>query len=428
MNNGFFSKREVESKTRPTGKSLSCTACGLYKDVVSPKMKPFGEFKKGIMNIGEFPGETDDKRGKQWQGKAGKFLEKTYKSIGIDLFEDCININAINCRPINDKGSDRLPTAPEIDNCRKIVLAAIEKYKPKVIILFGQFALQSIIGHRWKKDLGSIQKWRGWNIPDQDFKCFICPVFHPTYVIRQIEQDDCTEIIWRKDLKNAIFCIDREFPIPNEPEIEIIEDLTELNFIPVKDHLNFKDENAKIKAKIEYKTIAFDYETTGLKPHAEGHRIVCASIADTEDHAYVFMMPKTRKERLPFIEILKNPNIRKVAQNMKFEHTWSVVRLNTEVVNWHFDTMLASHTLDNREGVTGLKFQTYVQFGIVDYDSEINPYLRAEDEKNGNSINRIMELVEQPGGSEKLLRYCAMDSIYEYRLAKLQTSIIKYPF
>ena len=61
MSEGFFTRKETESKTRPNGKTLSCTSCGLYKRVISPKMQPFGNFKKGIMNIGEAPGEIEDR-------------------------------------------------------------------------------------------------------------------------------------------------------------------------------------------------------------------------------------------------------------------------------------------------------------------------------------------------------------------------------
>ena len=81
--------------------------------------------------------------------------------------------------------------------------------------------------------------------------------------------------------------------------------------------------------------IAFDYETTGIKPHAKGHRIVCVSVADNENHVYVFMMPKTKRERQPFIDLLKNKRINKIAHNIKFEDTWSIVRLqNTKVARW----------------------------------------------------------------------------------------------
>ena len=220
---GFFTRKQSESKSRPDGKTYSCISCGMYKFVLSPKMKPFGNFAKGIMNIGEAPGETEDTKGKQWQGKAGRRLQRTYKSLGIDLFEDCININATNCRPIDENGNNRTPTPYEIACCRKIVLQAIEIYKPKIIVLFGNIPVMSIIGHRWKKDLGGISKWRGWTIPDQDFKVWICPTFHPSFIERS--EDPIEELIWKQDLERAISKLNDSFPIYKEPTIDIITDL-----------------------------------------------------------------------------------------------------------------------------------------------------------------------------------------------------------
>lgn len=405
MNEGFFTKKQTESKSRPDGKTYSCASCGLYKDCKSPRMKPFGNFAKGIMNIGEAPGEVEDERGKPWQGKTGRLLKKTYRGLGIDLFEDCININAVNCRPMS-KGNNRTPTNYEIDCCRKSLLKAIDEYQPKVIVLLGGPALHSIIGHRWKKSLEGISKWRGWCIPDKDFKAWICPVFHPSYISRS---EDVVEIIWKQDLEEAIKKVDEPLPRYRKPNIEIIEDLSVLS---------------TIKSDL----VAFDYETTGIKPNAPGHRIVCAAVAYDENRCYSFMMPQSRNKIKPFIEFLADHTIGKMAHNMKFEESWSINRLRQSVAYWAWDSMIAAHTLDNRPGITSLKFQTYVNFGVIDYASEITPYFSAKEENNGNALNRIMELVAMPGGKEKLLNYCGFDSVYEYRLATLQQKQMNYSF
>ena len=400
MKDGFFTAKETSSNSRKDGKVHSCASCGLYRDCRSPKMKATGNFQKGILNIGEAPGDTEDLRGKHWQGKTGRLLKKAYEKLGIDLFEDCLNINAVNCRP----PSGRTPTPYEIDCCRKTILNAIAEYKPKVIVLLGGASLISVIGHRWKKDLGGIAKWRGWAIPDQDFKAWICPTFHPSFVIRTEKE---VETIWMTDLKNAVEHLDIPFKKYREPVIQIIDDLKHLD-------------------KFKTNRVGIDYETTGLKPHAKGHRIVCASVAYNADCCYAFMMPNTPFEREPFTKLLGNTLVSKMAHNMKYEAAWSRVRLKQTVVNWEWDSMIAAHTLDNRPGITGLKFQTYVRFGVIDYSSEISPYLKATDSKNANAINRIMELVEQPGGKEKLLRYCALDTIFEFRLALLQMEELNY--
>lgn len=416
---GFFTKKETDSASRPDGKKHSCISCGLYKNVKSPRMKPYGNFRKGIMNIGEAPGEIEDRTGRPFQGKTGKLLQQAYKSLGIDLFEDCININACHCRPLDSKGNNRPPTRNEVDNCRRITLAYIKQYQPKVIVLLGNSALISVLGHRWKKDLGTITKWRGHAIPDLDLEAWICPTFHPSYVERSFfasasnqRQNSVEEAIWMQDLKQIASLVkkrtyqgktylERPFPKYVEPKIEVIEDLSVLN-------------------SIQSGIIAFDYETTGKKPHAQGHKIVSCAIADNANHCYVFLLPASRRARQPLVDLLARPSVRKVAQNMKFEETWSVVRLRQSVVNWYRDTMLMTHVQDNRQGITGLKFQAYLQFGVIDYSSELDPWLKPTKEKSANAFNRILELLEKPGGKEKLLKYNALDAIYEYRLMEKQ--------
>ena len=405
---GFFTKKETESDSRPDGKTYSCASCGLYKDAECPKMKPFGNFKKGILNIGEAPGEVEDERGKQWQGKTGRLLKKTYRDLGIDLFEDCLNINAVNCRPM-EKRDNRAPSNYEIDCCRKSILKLIKEKKPKIIILLGNAALYSIIGRRWKLKLGGITKWRGWIIPDQDYKTWICPTFHPSYVERS-EKEVLT--VWKQDLSRAFASrpVTNYFPDHVEPEIKILAS-SELCLL----------ERRNLKAD----SVSIDYETTGIKPQGKGHRIVCAALSPDGVVSYAFMMPNTPKKRLPFTALLAAPEIKKMAHNMKFEEAWSVHRLRQRVLGWDWDSMLAAHLLDNRPGVCSLKFQTYVHFGIVDYASDVSPWL-ASVEKGGNSLNKIFEFVSTTEGKNQLLKYCALDTIYQYRLSMVQKGIIEH--
>lgn len=402
---GFFTKHEVTTVSKSNGKSYTCVSCGLYQSCTSPRMQPFGNFKKGIMNIGKAPGEIEDANNKPFQGRTGKLLLQTYRKLGIDLFEDCINLNSVNCRP-SEKDENRPPTNFEIDCCRRNVLKAIEKYKPKVIVLLGNSAVYSLIGYRWKKDLGGISKWRGWQIPDQNLRAWLCPTFHLSFIER--DKEDVAQVIWEQDLAEAIGCLNKPFLEYKEPDIEIIKDLGILNSISSKE-------------------IAFDFETNSIKPHREGCKIISCSVADTEDHVYVFMMPETRSELLPLISLLKNEKIGKIAANCKFEWAWSQVKLRTEVKGFVWDTMLASHVLDNRQGITSLMFQVYVTFGIMDFKDDTEPYLKAK-EDGGNAFNRIEELVSTPEGREMLLRRNALDSIFELRLANKQREIIQLPF
>lgn len=395
---GFFTKKQTESKSRPNGKNYSCVSCGLYKDCKTPKMQVSGGFKKGILNIGTSPSKIDDRHGEPFKDKFGKYLESAYKKHGIDLYEDCLNTNAINCL------SSSKPTQYQIESCRKFIIKAIETYKPKVIVLFGGSALISVIGNQWKKDLGSIFKWQGWQIPDQDFNAWICPTFSPSFVMNS--KNKVESVLWNKDLNKVAELVNTPLRIHKEPEI-----------IYLKKDLTIFD-------SIIDGEVVIDYEGTGLKPHAKGHKITTISVAVNVDFVYVFMVPKKRKHLQPFLDLMKRKEVGKIAQNMKYEDIWTNVIFGITIQNWVWDTMLASHIIDNRKSITSLKFQTYIQFGIADYDSEISPYLKAKDEKNTNALNQIDELIKRKGGKKMLMKYCALDSIFEFRLAQLQRKII----
>jgi len=402
---GFFTKEQAQSPYRSEKGIHSCVSCGLYKSAETPRMSAYGNFKKGIMVIGEAPGKEEDSAGAPWQGKMGRVLQRKYKQLGIDLFDDCISLNAVNCRPVDKSGSNRSPNEYEIACCRQNVLAEIKRYKPPVIILHGGSALSSLIGYRWKKDLGGVTKWAGWTIPDRDFNAWVCPTFHPSYIERQDGEESEVEVWWTEDLKRAFTKVSEPLPShpPEEDCITVTHDiesvLTKLN-----------DEKPEL--------MTFDIEATGLKPfNKKKHQIVAISFCYDENRAFAIPAPKKKKHIGYLKELLENPKIGKIAANMKYEDNWLVTMYNIRTRPWTFDTMLAAHILDNRPGITGLKFQSFVRFGVLGYDDEVAPYLRST---NSNSVNRIQELTANQSSYRRLLVYNGIDSLLEFRLAKIQ--------
>jgi uracil-DNA glycosylase family 4 len=400
---GFFSVGETQDIYSSQGKPLSCFSCGLSRGVRTPKMEPYGNFKKFVMVIGSAPNKYDDVKGIPWQGKAGRLLEETLDKLGLDLFEDCLSINAVSCRPPDD----RSPKPHELNSCRDIkLLKVIKEYNPNVIILLGNWALKSLLGHRFKKNLKGIDTWRGWCIPDRDFKAWVCPTFSPEDVTKKDSKEVTT--IWEQDLKRIIDHIDKPRRKYKRPVIHNIDDLSVLD-------------------EIKNGMISFDFETTGIKPHSAGHRVVSCAVAIDENTAYSFVLPERKSQRKPLVRLLESTSVDKIGALMKFEDHWATIRLGATIRSWIWDVVVAAHILDNRPGVTSVKFQTYVQLGIIDYASEVTPYFRAKG-KGANEINRIMELFNKPKGVESLLKYNGLDSIYEYRLGVLQMNQMNYDF
>jgi len=401
---GFFDKNALDTSDFHKGKRVGCYLCSL-KAKGNIRDEVVGKFKKGIINILEF---TEGSIRSFFDTPAGMLLTNIYQDAGIDIIEDCLNLVAIRCVK-----SPKDIEESHVLNCRAGLLTALKINQPKLIISFGTVSLKSLMGGRLDP-VGELEKWRGHIIPDQLHKCWLSFVYSPSYAspkrknsfMGDNDKQEAILQVWKTDIQKALSHVGKPWQRDKTPQIEIIEDLRPLN---------------KIKSDI----ISIDYETTGIKPHAKGHRIVCVSVADTVDHCYAFMLPDNKQGREPFLNLLKNESVNKMAHNMKFEEAWSICRLRQPVMGWYWDSMLAAHILDNRPGITGLKFQTYINFGIQDYSTEVSPYLKSG-EKHANSLNSIQKLLTTFGGREKLLTYCGMDTIYQYRLAVKQMELMGY--
>ena len=408
---GFFTTEQTQSTARPDGKTYSCASCGIYKVSENPKMKPYGNFKERILNIGQSPEVIDDERGKPFQGEAGRLIQEEYSRLGVNLFEDCLNTNAINCLPMGPDGKVRYPTGYEVCCCRRSVDHLIKKKKPRVIILFGSDAVRSVLGTRWKKerDLNSDDLWRGFIIPDRMYNAWVCPVFSPDFVqIREGRPEVLA--IWRQDLARALAMVDVPLPpvVDEKQQVVVTED--------VEGVLTQIVEEATRRAGTML--MSFDLETSGLKPYdRKVHQIACISFCYEEGRAYCIPYPRTKREKALLREVMGNPDIEKVAHNMKFEDTWMKVKARIDVSPWGWDTMQATHILDNRPGVSSLKFQSFVQFGVVGYEERITSYLRSPD---SNSPNKIAEALESENLTRELMVYCGIDSLMTYRLALKQ--------
>lgn len=397
---GFFDTAQLGTQTPYKSEKgfLSCVSCGLYKNAKTPKMGPYGNGRAGILVISDCPTAADDAKGMLWQGREGSYLTTLYQKFGVDLFEDCISIPAVMCCPSHP------PTAHELACCRQKVEAVIRQHKPKLIILHGASAIMSVLnGHRWKGRQSGIDTWRGWTIPDKELGVWICPTYHPTYAIMQDPPDEIA-VILEQDLERAFAKL--ETPPPRLPEPEIAT------------HVSL-DSNEVLKRICQERPplLAFDIETTGLKPYNPGHRIVSIAFSWDANSAWAIPMPTDAKGSRMLKRIMEDPQIGKIAANMKFEDNWLHFLHGIRVNPWAFDTMIAAHILDNRPGITGLKFQSYVHFGVADYESDVSPYLKAE---TTNALNRIDEAVADPELFRKLLLYNGIDALMTYRLAQVQ--------
>lgn len=404
------------SSMEEISREANCMECKLFARCKSPKMKASGEGKRKVLIVGEAPGETEDLQGIQFVGEAGKLLRRTLAALKFDLDRDARKINAVNCRPPNN----RTPTKNEIQCCRPMLVAEIKESRPKVIVPMGETALTSVLWQRWRQASGGISRWNGFQIPDQEYGCWIVPTFHPSFILR-MQGKNGTEAIWIRDLKRAIAKSEEpDFPSYSKNNLE-------------SSLITLKDETKIIKAlkMILHKKpalIAIDFETTGLKPRKDGHRIVACSICsagiENEDEkevsiSFLLNMRKdsgNEKIRRLLCKIFTDPLIGKISHNSQFELTWAKEILGCWIAPIIWDSEIAAHIIDNRQKTCSLKFQAYVNFGIV-YEDLVPPTLRDYlfSGEDGTSFNRINEIP-----TDELLKYNALDSLFCFKLAKKQ--------
>lgn len=407
---GFFTSTQPSSAVR-VSRAPSCISCGLYANAITPKMEPHGENKRGILVVAEAPGATEDEQGVQLIGTAGQRLRDELHLLGIDLDKDCVKTNAVNCRPPNN----RTPTAGEIDACRGRLLECIKTREPKVIIALGGAATDALYGHRWPKRTTDIMRWRGWSIPDQEHRAWVVPTVHPSYVNRVEDNRDgsgrAVATLFRSDLTQAIQLSSAPFPVRGTPDHERVRLLGSADAVSCLQRA--LDERPPL--------FSFDYETTGLKPYQEGHKIrSCAVMWEPNGPAYSFLVDDHTEVRRALAAVLKEPAIGKTAHSLQFETRWSKWILDAEVTNWAWDTKEAAHILDDRHKVSGLKFQAFVRLGVPYWASEVEGFLTA---KYANDLNKVYSIPVEP-----LLRYGGLDALYQYELALLQADELGVSF
>ena len=129
-----------------------------------------------ILLIGESPGKEEDDSGLSFQGDVGELLNKMLAAINIQR-EKIYLTYAINFRPPDD----RKPTNKEIDRYSIYLKEHVSIINPKMIILMGSTAMESITGTR-NKISNERGKWKEIILKSKTYPIMI--TFSPSYLIR----------------------------------------------------------------------------------------------------------------------------------------------------------------------------------------------------------------------------------------------------
>ncbi len=134
-----------------------------------------------LMVIGEGPGESEDRLGRPFVGRAGELLNKMLAAIDLPR-EDVYICNTVKCRPTlieGEKLKNRAPATDEMENCRPYLDEQIAIVAPQIILAVGAPAAKSFLG----KSFGIMNGRGRWYAGPRDVPLMV--TFHPAYVLRQ---------------------------------------------------------------------------------------------------------------------------------------------------------------------------------------------------------------------------------------------------
>ena len=148
-----------------------CKACDLF-NTATQAVPGVGNPDADVMVVGEAPGEKEDLRGEPFVGPAGELLNKILGAI--QLTRETVYIsNVLKHRP----PGNRNPMPDEVRACAPFLQRQIDLVQPKMILAFGTFAAQSLLGT--KLAIGKLRQQIHWyqGIP-------LVATYHPAALLR----------------------------------------------------------------------------------------------------------------------------------------------------------------------------------------------------------------------------------------------------
>ena len=155
-----------------------CTSCKLCERRTNTVFG-VGDRQAEWMLIGEAPGEQEDKQGEPFVGQAGKLLDSMLRSIGLSRQpgegRGVFIANVLKCRP----PGNRDPEPDEVAMCDPYLKRQIALVKPRVIVVLGRFAAQSLL-----QTQTPVGKLRG-KVHEVDGVPVVV-TYHPAYLLRTL--------------------------------------------------------------------------------------------------------------------------------------------------------------------------------------------------------------------------------------------------
>ncbi len=308
---------------------------------VGPNRKP----EISLMFVGEAPGKEEDAVGRPFVGVAGKDVFNPMLRFFKLTRKKCYIFNVLLCRPPDNKISSKEGKAAVKLCPGRYLFPAIAKHKPAVIVAMGATAVKVLLNESVViKDIRGIPK----QVEINGHKCVVIPTYHPAALIPS--RNPQNKYLLYTDVDRALNIATRGYK-------------------PIKERYWCLDTLKALKAFMAFiqrknKLMSYDIEGTGLDVHRDKVLGISFSWADGraayipirirpdfsyslglfwgDDHYYVIDQLKVLLENNKF-------KVGKGGQGKKFDNKMLYNDLGIKVKGVKFDTMLASHALDENQ-------------------------------------------------------------------------------
>ena len=343
-----------------------CQLCSLHETAKRPCWGR-GPRDPLFMLIGQSPGAQEDQHGIPFykEAPAGGLITDILRELGVDRSEVYFT-NAVRC--FEGVGYNAQEITPAfIKACRPYLLDEIEKVNPKYIVLAGNEALKSCLGH------AGITKAHGLLEQGPDGRMYM-PIIHPAAALPARFPE------YREKIKSALR--DLIGRIKNESR----SPLAGINCNVITNYDEFKTLVHRmycLQQTDERTMVCFDLETNMLHNafHNPDARIGGIAFAWEENEGWylpidhenpVIWNMSERPEIIKFVKGFAESRFRKVNQNIKFDYLFfrSVLHARPRYVSG--DCMLASHLVDQNTSHGLDKIAWKVRLG--GYDQPLEDY------------------------------------------------------
>jgi DNA polymerase len=159
--------------------SGGCRGCHLWQ---VGTQTVFGEGTRGadVMFVGEQPGDQEDRAGRPFVGPAGRVLDDALAAAGIDRAATYVT-NAVKHFKWQARGKRRIHQKPnwaEMTACRPWLEAELDAVRPRVLVLLGATAAQTLLGRQFR-----VTRFRG-QLLESELADYVTATVHPSSILR----------------------------------------------------------------------------------------------------------------------------------------------------------------------------------------------------------------------------------------------------